>query len=52
MSPLQRATRTCELAGLGAVAEIDCDLLEWDYGQYQGLTTAEIHAERPEWQLP
>ena len=50
-SPLQRATRTCELAGFGAVAEIDRNLLEWDYGQYEGLTTAEIHAQRPDWLL-
>jgi broad specificity phosphatase PhoE len=50
-SPLQRATRTCELAGFGAVAEIDRNLLEWDYGQYEGLTTAQIHAGRPDWQL-
>ena len=50
-SPLQRATRTCELAGFGAVAEIDRNLLEWDYGQYEGLTSAEIHAKRPDWQL-
>jgi len=50
-SPLQRATRTCELAGFGAVAEIDRNLLEWDYGQYEGLTTAQIHAQRPDWLL-
>jgi probable phosphoglycerate mutase len=50
-SPLQRATRTCELAGFGAVAEVDRNLLEWDYGQYEGLTTAEIHAKRPDWLL-
>jgi broad specificity phosphatase PhoE len=50
-SPLQRATRTCELAGFGTVAEVDRNLLEWDYGQYEGLTTAEIHAKRPDWQL-
>jgi broad specificity phosphatase PhoE len=50
-SPLQRARRTCELAGFGAVAEVDRDLLEWDYGQYEGRRTAEIHAERPDWQL-
>ena len=50
-SPLQRAARTCELAGFGAVAEIDPDLVEWDYGQYEGRRTAEIHAERPDWQL-
>jgi broad specificity phosphatase PhoE len=50
-SPLQRATRTCELAGFGAVAEVDRNLLEWDYGQYEGLTTDQIHAGRPDWQL-
>ena len=50
-SPLQRAKRTCELAGFGAVAEIDPDLVEWNYGQYEGRTGAEIHAERPDWQL-
>jgi broad specificity phosphatase PhoE len=50
-SPLQRATRTCELAGFGAVAEIDRDLLEWNYGAYEGRLTADIHRERPEWQL-
>jgi broad specificity phosphatase PhoE len=50
-SPLQRAARTCELAGFGAVPEIDRDLLEWNYGQYEGRRTAEIHAERPDWQL-
>src|SRR6516164_1466898 len=50
-SPLQRASRTCALAGFGAVAEIDGDLVEWDYGQYEGRRSAEIHAERPDWQL-
>ena len=50
-SPLQRATRTCELAGFGAVAEIDRDLLEWNYGEYEGRLTADIHKERPQWQL-
>jgi broad specificity phosphatase PhoE len=50
-SPLQRAVRTCELAGYGRVAEIDSDLVEWDYGQYEGRRTVEIHAERPDWQL-
>jgi len=50
-SPLQRARRTCELAGFGHVAEIDRDLLEWDYGQYEGRRTAEIRADRPDWQL-
>jgi probable phosphoglycerate mutase len=50
-SPLRRAVRTCELAGFGSMAEIDSDLVEWDYGQYEGRRTAEIHAERPDWQL-
>jgi broad specificity phosphatase PhoE len=50
-SPLQRAARTCELAGFEAAVEVDRDLLEWDYGQYEGLRTAEIHRERPDWQL-
>jgi broad specificity phosphatase PhoE len=50
-SPLQRATRTCELAGFGSVAEIDRDLLEWNYGEYEGRLTTDIHKERPDWQL-
>jgi probable phosphoglycerate mutase len=50
-SPLQRAARTCELAGFGAVAEVDGDLVEWNYGEYEGRRTAEIRAERPDWQL-
>jgi broad specificity phosphatase PhoE len=50
-SPLQRAARTCELAGFGAGAEVDRDLLEWNYGEYEGRRTAEILAERPDWQL-
>lgn len=50
-SPLQRASRTCELAGFGAVAETDPDLVEWDYGQYEGLASAEILRKRPDWQL-
>ena len=50
-SPLQRASRTCELAGFGAVAEVDPDLVEWDYGKYEGLTAAQILRERPDWQL-
>jgi probable phosphoglycerate mutase len=50
-SPLQRAARTCELAGFGTAAEIDRDLVEWNYGQYEGRRTAEIRAERPDWQL-
>lgn len=50
-SPLQRARQTCDLAGFGPVAEIDPDLVEWNYGRYEGLRTAEILAERPDWQL-
>ena len=50
-SPLQRAARTCELAGFKAVAEIEKDLVEWDYGQYEGRRTAEIRVERPDWEL-
>ena len=50
-SPLQRAARTCELAGFGAVAEVDRYLVEWNYGDYEGLRTAEIHAKRPDWDL-
>jgi len=50
-SPLQRAARTCELAGFGTVAEIDRDLVEWNYGRYEGRTSADIHAERPDWDL-
>jgi len=50
-SPLQRAARTCALAGFEAVAEVDRDLLEWNYGDYEGRRTAEIHAKRPDWQL-
>ena len=50
-SPLQRALRTCQLAGFGSVAEIDRDLVEWNYGDYEGRRTIEIRAERPNWQL-
>ncbi len=50
-SPLQRAARTCELAGFGPVAEIDGDLLEWNYGRYEGRISAEVHKEHPDWQL-
>jgi broad specificity phosphatase PhoE len=50
-SPLQRAARTCELAGFGAVAEVDRDLVEWNYGDYEGLRTVEIHVKRPDWNL-
>jgi broad specificity phosphatase PhoE len=50
-SPLRRAMRTSELAGFGSVAETDPDLVEWDYGDYDGRTTDEIRAERPDWSL-
>ena len=50
-SPLQRAVRTCELAGCGGAAEVDRDLLEWDYGKYEGRKTVDIHTERPGWFL-
>jgi broad specificity phosphatase PhoE len=50
-SPLRRAFRTCELAGFAAVATVDPDLVEWNYGNYEGRRSAEIRAERPDWQL-
>jgi probable phosphoglycerate mutase len=50
-SPLQRARRTCELAGFGAAAGVDPDLMEWNYGTYEGRKTADIRKERPDWQL-
>jgi broad specificity phosphatase PhoE len=50
-SPLQRARRTCELAGFGGQAVVDPDLVEWDYGAYEGKTSAEIRRQRPDWDL-
>jgi broad specificity phosphatase PhoE len=50
-SPLQRASRTCELAGFGAGAQTDPDLVEWNYGKYEGLTSDQILKERPDWDL-
>lgn len=50
-SPLKRALQTAELAGFGDVAEPEPDLCEWDYGDYEGLTTASIRATRPDWRL-
>ena len=48
-SPLQRARQTCELAGLGAQAQVEADLREWNYGDYEGLTPQQIRATRPDW---
>jgi broad specificity phosphatase PhoE len=50
-SPLQRARRTCELAGLGRQAEIEPDLAEWAYGDYEGRRSADIHQARPDWNV-
>ena len=50
-SPLTRARRTCDLAGFGTRAVVDSDLLEWDYGAYEGRTRAEICSERPGWEI-
>src|SRR6185295_2078207 len=51
VSPLRRALQTCELAGFGKAAEAVPDLMEWDYGAYNGLTSVEIHAQRRDWRL-
>jgi broad specificity phosphatase PhoE len=50
-SPLKRARRTCDLAGFGAVTEVMPELLEWNYGEYEGRRTDEIRAERPDWNV-
>ena len=50
-SPLERARKTCELAGLGERAEIDRDLMEWNYGEYEGLTPKQIHEKAPGWMI-
>jgi broad specificity phosphatase PhoE len=50
-SPLKRAVRTCELAGFADRAEIDHDLVEWNYGDYEGLRSVEIREQRPDWRL-
>ena len=50
-SPLQRALETCRLAGFSAGARVDKDLAEWDYGEYDGKTSAQIRAMNPDWDL-
>jgi probable phosphoglycerate mutase len=50
-SPLERARKTCELASLAERAEVDHDLMEWNYGEYEGLTPKQIHAKKPGWML-
>jgi broad specificity phosphatase PhoE len=50
-SPLQRATRTCEIAGLFKNAKTDHDLVEWNYGDFEGLTTDQIRKQQPHWDI-
>jgi broad specificity phosphatase PhoE len=51
VSPLQRARQTCKLAGFDHLAEVDADLVEWNYGDYEGKTTAEIRIQRADWKV-
>jgi broad specificity phosphatase PhoE len=50
-SPLQRARRTCELAGFGDRTKVDAGMVEWNYGEYEGRTTADVRTDRPDWNL-
>ena len=50
-SPLQRARETCELAGLGSRMELEPDLMEWDYGEYEGITSKQIKRTAPNWMV-
>jgi probable phosphoglycerate mutase len=50
-SPLKRGSRTCELTGFGEIATVDPDLVEWDYGRYEGMLTRDILKEQPAWEL-
>jgi len=50
-SPRIRARKTCELAGFGSRCTIDQDVAEWNYGDYEGLRSSEIHATRPDWNI-
>src|SRR4029450_6394112 len=51
VSPLKRALETCKLAGLAGDAQIDTDLMEWNYGDFEGLTSAQIHQDHPGWMV-
>jgi broad specificity phosphatase PhoE len=50
-SPRERSRETCELAGYGGEAQVDDDLVEWDYGEYEGMTTPQIRESRPGWSV-
>lgn len=50
-SPLQRARQTCALAGLATTAEVEQDLIEWDYGEYEGKRSVDIRKDRPDWNI-